>query len=551
MLRSLPFALLSVPAALAAQPADLIVTNATVYTADDARPVVQAFAVRAGRFVFTGSSREAFALRGPTTRVVDAGGATIIPGMVDAHAHLMGLAFTLRQVDLVGTTSYAEVIARVVERARTTPKGQWIVGRGWDQNDWGDTRFPTHEALSAAVPDHPVYLARVDGHAALVNSAAMRAAKLTAASTDPEGGKILRDAANAPTGVLIDRAENLVQGVIPPPSDAESRAALREAVREMHRWGLVGIHDAGASASSIALYERAAQDGTLDLRTYVMISDDSATVAKAFAAGPRSALFDGRLWVRSIKLYADGALGSRGAALIEPYSDDPANRGLLLSAPAQIEDVARRALAAGFQVCTHAIGDRGNRVVLDAYQAAFSAVPRADHRFRVEHAQILHVDDIGRFSELGVIPSMQASHQTSDMYWAGKRLGEARLRGAYAWRTLINTGTIVPNGSDFPVEAVNPLLSFHAAIARQDAKNWPTGGWYPEERMRRDEALKSMTLWPAYSAFQEREIGSISAGKHADFVVLDQDIMQVPAELVLRTRVRSTWFAGRAVYEAR
>jgi predicted amidohydrolase YtcJ len=549
MLRFIAATLALAPALLPAQPADVVVTNARVYTVDDARPLAQAFAIRDGRFVFVGSTREALALKGPATRVVDADGATIIPGMVDAHAHLMGLAFTLRQVDLTATTSYDAVIARVVERAARTPKGQWIVGRGWDQNDWGDTRFPTHDALSRAVPDHPVYLERVDGHAALVNMAAMRAASLTAATRDPSGGKVIREAANAPSGVLIDNAQNLVQRFIPAPSAAESREALGGAVREMHRWGLTGIHDAGASPSSIDLYEATARSGELALRTYVMISDDSAALVRYFTTGPKSSLHNGRLWVRAIKLYADGALGSRGAALIEPYSDDPGNRGLLLSAPEHIRDVATRALAAGFQVNTHAIGDRGNRIVLDAYEQALTARPTADHRFRIEHAQILHVEDIPRFAALGVIPSMQASHQTSDMYWAGKRLGDARLRGAYAWRTLINTGVIVPNGSDFPVEQVNPLLSFHAAIARQDGADWPTGGWFPEERMGREEALRSMTLWPAQAAFQEKELGSITPGKHADFVLLDQDLMRVPAELVLRTRVRQTWFAGALVYE--
>ena len=255
------------------------------------------------------------------------------------------------------------------------------------------------------------------------------------------------------------------------------------------------------------------------------------------------------LWVRSIKLYQDGALGSRGAALLEPYSDDAKTNGLLVSAPAHIQEVATRALTAGFQVNTHAIGDRGNRLVLDAYEAALKAVPTADHRFRIEHAQILNYDDIPRFAQLGVIPSMQASHQTSDMYWAGSRLGETRLRGAYAWRSLLETGVVIPNGSDFPVEQVNPLISFEAAVSRQDARGWPAGGWYPEQRMTRDEALKSMSLWPAYAAFQERELGSLTAGKYADFVVLDQDIMRVPTEVLLDTHVISTWVGGRAVYE--
>ena len=529
-------------------PADLIVTNARIYTADDARPRVEALAVRGGRIAFIGSAREAEALRGPATRVVDAGGETVIPGMVDAHAHFAGLAETLRSVDLTGTRSQAEAVARVVARAKTLPPGTWIQGRGWDQNAWGDTRFPTHDPLSAAVPGHPVYLTRVDGHAAWVNAAAMQRAGLTRAARDPDGGRILRDAAGAPTGVLIDRAQGLVTRVIPEPTRAETRQGLTDAMAVMHRWGLTGMHDAGASRALIELYDEMAGAGALPLRLYVMIGDDSAALAHYFAKGPVAGAHDGRLWVRAVKLYADGAMGSRGAALLEPYSDDPNNMGLLLSAPAHIRDVAARGLAAGFQVNTHAIGDRGNRVVLDAYEQALAARPTANHRFRVEHAQVLHSDDLPRFAQLGVIPSMQASHQTSDMYWVGKRLGPTRTLGAYAWRSLLESGVVIPNGSDFPVEAVNPLISFHAAIARQDARDWPAGGWLPEQRMTREEALKSMTLWPAYAGFQEGELGSLSVGKRADFVILDRDIMRVPAELVLGTRVRSTWLGGREVY---
>jgi predicted amidohydrolase YtcJ len=529
-------------------PADLIVTNARIYTADDARPRVEALAVRGGRIAFLGSAREAEALRGTATRVVDAGGETVIPGMVDAHAHFAGLAETLRSVDLTGTRSQAEAVARVVARAKTLPPGTWIQGRGWDQNAWGDTRFPTHDALSAAVPGHPVYLTRVDGHAAWVNAAAMQRAGLTRAARDPDGGRILRDAAGAPTGVLIDRAQGLVTRVIPEPTRAETRQGLTDAMAVMHRWGLTGMHDAGASRALIELYDEMAGAGALPLRLYVMIGDDSAALAHYFAKGPVAGAHDGHLWVRAVKLYADGAMGSRGAALLEPYSDDPNNMGLLLSAPAHIRDVAARGLAAGFQVNTHAIGDRGNRVVLDAYEQALAARPTANHRFRVEHAQVLHSDDLPRFAQLGVIPSMQASHQTSDMYWVGKRLGPTRTLGAYAWRSLLESGVVIPNGSDFPVEAVNPLISFHAAIARQDARDWPAGGWLPEQRMTREEALKSMTLWPAYAGFQEGELGSLSVGKRADFVILDRDIMRVPAELVLGTRVRSTWLGGREVY---
>lgn len=534
-----------------ATPADLIVTNARIYTADETRPLAEAFAVRNGRVVFVGSKQEADVLKGANTRVIDAAGKTVIPGMVDAHAHFGGLAGTLRSVDLVGTKSYDDVIARVVERAKTVPKGTWIQGRGWDQNAWGNTAFPTHEKLSAAVPDHPVILTRVDGHAALVNTSAMQAANVTAATKDPSGGKLIRGANNAPTGVLIDNAQGIVGSKVPRETVAETRAALKGAINLMHRWGLTGMHDAGASRAMIDLYEDMAKANELNLRLYVMIGDNADALNHYMQVGPRSALYDGQLWVRSIKLYADGAMGSRGAALLEPYADDPNNSGLLLSAPEHIREVAERALKSGFQVNTHAIGDRGNRVVLDAYEQALKSNPTADHRFRVEHAQIINYDDIPRFAQLGVIPSMQASHQTSDMYWIGKRLGPTRLYGAYAWRSLLNSGVVIPNGSDFPVEQVNPLISFHASVARQDANNWPAGGWFPEQRMTREEALRSMTLWPAYSAFQEKEMGSLTPGKYADFVILDQDIMRVPAELILDTNVIATYIGGREVYRAK
>ncbi len=532
-----------------AAPADLIVTNARVYTADDTRPLVEAFAVRDGRIVFVGSQREAALLKGGATQVLDAAGRTIIPGMVDAHAHLAGLALKMRAVDLVGSRSLDEVIARVVERAKTLPKGTWITGRGWDQNAWADTRFPSHEALSAALPDHPVLLTRVDGHAGYANAAAMRLAGLTRATKDPDGGKILKDAQGNPTGVLIDRAQGIVGAKVPNFSRDEMRSALKEAIARMHSLGLVGMHDAGASRANIDLFEDMAQKQELNLRLYVMVGDDSAALRHYFGLGPRSSLYNGQVWVRAVKLYADGAMGSRGAALLEPYSDDPNNTGLLLSAPQHIQDVAEAGLKAGFQINTHAIGDRGNRMVLDAYEKALGTVPRGDHRFRVEHAQILHHDDIPRFAQLGVIPSMQASHQTSDMYWIAKRIGPSRLYGAYAWQALLQTGVVIPNGSDFPVEEVNPLISFHAAIARQDARDWPAGGWFPEQKMSREDALRSMTIWPAYSGFQEKELGSITAGKYADFVMLDQDIMRVPVEMVLKTKVMATYVGGKAVFE--
>ncbi|MEP6999070.1 MAG: amidohydrolase [bacterium] len=550
MLRPLFIALVA-SASLHAQarPADLIVTNARIYTVDDSRPVVTAMAVRDGRIAFTGSLREAMALKGSATRVVDAGGRTVIPGMVDAHAHLLGLGQSLRSVALYGAKSYDEVIARVVARAKGVPAGQWIVGRGWDQNQWGDTRFPTHDALTRALPNNPVYLTRVDGHAGLANAVAMRAANVGAATKDPSGGRIERTASGDPTGVFVDNAKELVEHAIPDETREQTRAEIRSAIAESQRWGLVGVHDAGESRATIDLMEEMAKAGEIPFRLNVMIGDDSAAVAHYLARGPQSGLYDNHLWIRSIKLYADGALGSRGAALLEPYSDDPRNNGLLLSAPAHIQDVATRALRAGFQVATHAIGDRGNRLVLDAYAAALAKVPTADHRFRIEHAQIINHDDIPRFAELGVIPSMQAVHQTSDMYWAGTRLGVGRLAGAYAWRSLLNTGIVVPNGSDFPVEAVNPLLSFHSAVARQDAENWPAAGWMPEQKMTRDEALKSMTIWPAFAGFQEATMGSLTPGKLADFVVLDRDIMTVAERDILGTAVVATYIGGKPVYE--
>jgi predicted amidohydrolase YtcJ len=537
-------------AVLTLQQADLVVTNARIYTSDVNRPVVEALAVRGGRIAFVGSNRGALTLAGPRTERLDLSGKTVITGMVDAHAHLLGLGQALRTVDLVGTRSYDEVIARVVERAKTARAGEWIRGRGWDQNDWADTRFPTHAALSRAVPNNPVYLTRVDGHAALVNAKALELAQVTPATPDPTGGRFIRDSINNPTGVLVDAAQGIVGRVIPAPSRAELREQTLAAIAEANRWGLTGIHDAGVAPDGIAVYEELAKEGRYSLRNYVMVRSSDSVLDAFMQRGPQKALYDGRLWIRAIKLVADGALGSRGAALLEPYSDDPGNTGLITTPPERIKSVAVRALKAGFQVNVHAIGDRANRMVLDQFEAALREVPTADHRFRIEHAQILRYQDIPRFAEHDVIPSMQGSHQTSDMYWVPNRLGWARAQGAYAWRSLLNTGVVIPNGSDFPVEAVNPLISFHSFFTRQDADNFPPGGWMPEQRTTRQEALLSITLWPAYAAFMENESGSLTIGKYADFVVLDRDIMTVAPEEVLGTRVLMTVLGGKTVYRA-
>lgn len=551
-------ATLGLPCGIAAQsgvqrvvppPADLIITNARIYTVDDSHPFVPAMAVRGGRVQFVGSTREALLLRGSATRMIDAGGQTVIPGMVDAHGHLFALGTSLRNIDLNDTRSFDDVVARVAFRLKNTPVNHWVIGRGWDQNKWGDTRFPTHGALSRISPNNPVVLERVDGHAILANAAAMRAAGITAATQAPAGGRIERDAQGEPTGVFVDNAMGLVQRVMPPLSHDDMRSATLAAIAEANRYGLVGVHDPGEPRTIIDLFEELAKAGTFSLRAYVMIRDDSATIEHYFRRGPQSALYDGHIWIRAIKLYADGALGSRGAALLDPYTDDPKNSGLLVSTPEHLRDVSIRALQHGFQVATHAIGDRGNRLALDAYEAALKAVPTVDHRFRIEHAQVVDHADVPRFAELGVIPSMQAVHATSDMYWAATRLGYARTFGAYAWRSLLNTGVIIPNGSDFPVERVNPLFSFHAAISRQDDDNWPPGGWFPNQRMTRDEALKSMTIWPAYAAFQETLTGSLTPGKYADFVILDRNIMTIPADQILGTHVSATYIGGRAVFE--
>lgn len=535
--------------AQAATPADLVVTARHIYTVEPVRPTVRAFVVQGGRIIFAGSAREAMALRGPATRVLDLGDRTVIPGIVDAHLHLLGLGTALRIVDLTGTRSYDEVVQRVAARARTARPGEWIRGRGWNQNDWPVMRFPTHDVLSSAVPDNPVVLERVDGHALLANARALQMAGITATTPDPAGGRIIRNNDGSPTGVFVDNAQGLVERVVPAPSRDETRAAILAAITELNRWGVVGVHDAGVRGATIDLYEELARAGRFDLRDYVMVSADSADLVRVFARGPQSALYDGRLWIRAIKAYADGALGSRGAALLEDYADDPGNRGLLVTDSATLQRTAIAALRHGFQLCVHAIGDRANREVLNIDEVALDSVPTADHRFRIEHAQIINRQDLPRFAELGVIPSMQTSHQTSDMYWAMNRLGWTRVQGAYAWRSLLNSGVVIPNGTDAPVDPVNPMIRFHAAITRQDADGWPAGGWFPAERMTREEALASMTLWPAYASFTERQAGSITPGKFADFVVLDQDIMTAAPERVLETSVLMTVIGGRTVYE--
>ena len=533
-------------------PADLILTGGVVHTADASRPRGQAVAVRGDRIIFVGSAAEAALYRGPATRVVELEGRTVVPGFIDSHGHVANLASSLRIVDLVGTRSYDAIIDRVAERASSTGGGVWVQGRGWDQNEWADTRFPSHEALSARTPGHPVYLTRVDGHAALVNARALQLAGINRDTPDPDGGLIVRDPGTGEaTGVLVDAAMGLVRRIIPPDPRDEVRQGILAAQRELHRMGVTSVHDAGVPLELVELYEEMGRAGELSVRNYVMVRESSENLERLFRMGPRSNI-DGNhfLSVRSIKISIDGALGSRGAALLEPYSDEPGNNGLILFQPGPLKAVALAALEHGFQLNVHGIGDRGNRVILDVYEEALAERPVADHRFRIEHAQILHRHDIPRFARLGVIPAMQAIHQSSDMPWAEARLGWTRLLGAYAWRSLLETGVTIPGGSDFPVESANPLFSFHSAVTRQNADNWPAGGWFPEQRMGREEALLHMTTWGAYAAFQEDLVGTITSGKLADLVILSRDIMTVPPEDILDARVEMTVVGGKVVYEA-
>ncbi len=552
-LRSL-LTLLGVPllprtAGAADAPADLIVTGATIHTADEAFASVDAFAVRDGKFIFVGRTSGAMRLRGDATKVIDLSGKTVLPGLIDAHLHLTDIGLALHEVELEGASSLDEVIRRTVAFAKTS-SDPWILGEGWDQNLWPHPTFPTHQALSAAIPDRPVALDRVDGHALFVNARAMQMAGITKATADPAGGRIERSADGEPTGVFLDNAMTLVYRVIPPPTHQQLRRAALAAAEECHRWGVTAIGEARTSAADLAVYRELAASGELTLRNYTRLEDDERLLADRLTAGPVSAQYDGRLWIRGIKLFADGALGSRGAALLEPYSDDPNNSGLLRTTPAHIEEIAERALRAGFQMSVHAIGDRANRVVLDAYEEALRRVPVDDHRFRIEHVQVISPQDLPRISELRLVASMQTTHQISDMGWAQERLGPQRIKGAYAWRSILERGTIIANGTDAPVEPVNSLRTFHAAITRQNERNQPPGGWYPDQRMTREEALRSMTIWAARANFQEEFIGSISTGKYADFVVMDRDWMTAAPEEIMDTAILATYFGGSPVYAA-
>lgn len=539
--------------------ADLILLNANVYTMDDSNPMVSAIAIKEDTFLYVGSKEEAKTFETSETKILDLKGKTIVPGLIEGHAHIMGVGYNLVNLDLMETKSYQEVVDMVTERARNMPEGTWILGRGWHQDKWTEQPeltkgFPTHNLLSEAVPNHPVYLKHASGHAALANAKAMELAKVDANTPQPEGGEIFKSLGNRPTGIFNETAQGIIGMIIPESTDEDAAQALKLALEECFKNGITGFHTAGQNQKDIDLFKKFAEQDELKLRLYVMLTGrDQELLDNYFANGIEHNLYNGQLSVRSVKLYADGALGSRGAWLLEEYSDAPNVHGHNVMPMEAIENVAAQAYKAGFQVCVHAIGDRANQEVLDIYERTFKQYPESvskEPRFRIEHAQHFHPDDIPRFAEMGVIPAMQAIHMSSDRPWAIDRLGKERIDwGAYMWQDLLQSGAKIVNGTDAPVEPINPFASFYASVSRRTLKGTPEGGYEPEQKMTREQALRSYTLDAAYGAFQEDVKGSIEVGKWADLTILDRDIMTIPEDEILETNVSLTIIGGDVVYE--
>ena len=528
-----------------------VLTAARIHTSDPSQPLVEAMAWdESGRVLAVGSAQEVLA-RYPQASRVDASGKTVIPGLIDAHGHLMNLGYALMGADLVGARDKAEVIARLREYEKQLPATAWLLGRGWDQNDWPGKALPTAADLDVAFPDRPVWLRRVDGHAGWANSAALRAVEATkarqlAGDWQPEGGRIVRDG-ETPTGIFVDRAMSLVNAVAPKAGEAFRELALAKALAMVVSNGLTGVHVMGVSREDLALLKRFADSGRLPTRVDAYANGDQEALADLCEHG----LYrhdGGRLQMRGVKLMIDGALGSRGAALLDDYSDDHGNRGLLVTDPASFESAVRKAKACGVQVATHAIGDRGNRIVLDTYQRVLDG--NRDSRWRIEHAQIVSLQDIPRLQPMGVIASMQPTHATSDMPWVEDRVGKQRIAGAYAWRRMLDSGARLALGSDFPVESSDPRLGLYAAVTRQDREGQPPGGWLPDQKLSVAEALRGFTSDSAYAGFDEAEVGRLAPGLRADFVILEDDPLSVPAGRLDDLHIRSTWVDGKPVFEA-
>ncbi len=538
----------------AAEDVDLVLLNGNIYTVNERQPHADAIAVRKDRTVFVGTNNEAKKLAAEKTRVIDLHGATVVPGMTDSHCHIFGIGEREMILNLEGTNTRADFLTKVKKRVAQITADKWITGRGWIETFWKPATFPTRQELDKIAPHNPVFLTRADGHAAIANSAALRVAKIDRNTASPFGGEILKDKTGEPTGMLLDNAQDLVEKNIPKPSGAERDQALLLGVQREIGLGWCEIQNAGSELADQAVMRRAFEVNKINLRIYNAAYGPGEAARALLKDGPTLDAFDHHFTQRTIKVIFDGALGSRGAALLAPYSDKPDTSGYLTQKPEELSPMFEEALRRGIQVETHAIGDRANRTILDLYEKAFAAVPPNERkiqapRWRVEHAQILSAQDIPRFAKLNVIASMQPSHAISDLFFAPSRLGMERLAGAYAWNSLLKTGAMICGGSDAPVERGEPMIEFYAAVARKSVKGFTGEGWHPEQAVSREDALKMFTLWPAYAAFEESEKGSIELNKLADFTILSQDIMKIPESKILQTHAVMTIIGGKIAFE--
>jgi len=536
-------------------PADVVFKNGNVYTANDKAPHAEAIAVKADRIVFVGTNAAVQAYVGSNTRVVDLHGNTVFPGFTDSHQHLSGVGLREMTLNLEGTTSLEDFLAKVKERVDQVKPGEWVTGRGWIETHWQPPVFPTRWDLDKVSPNNPVILGRADGHGAVANSAALSLAGVDKNTPNPFGGEISKDKQSGePNGMLLDAAQGLVRRKVPPTSVADAERAVVLGVKRNIELGWTQIQDAGGTYADVDTFKKLYTAGTIKLRIYKAVYGPGPNATRLMNEGPTIGAFENRFTLRSIKVVSDGALGSRGAALLAPYSDAPDTSGFLTVKAEDLRPMLVDALRKGIQVETHAIGDRANRFILDEYEAALKAVPPgerkvAEPRWRVEHAQIVNPADIPRFAKLGIIPSMQPSHAIGDLFFAPSRLGVERLAGSYAWESFIKSGVVVPGGSDAPVERGEPMIEFYAAVARKDQKGFSGEGWHPEEAVTREQALKMFTLWPAYAAFEEKLRGSIEVGKLADLTILSADIMKIPEAEILKTRCVMTVINGEIVFE--
>jgi predicted amidohydrolase YtcJ len=535
--------------------ADVVFKNGNIYTVNERQPHAEAIAVKGGRIIFVGSNADVKYYEGKQTRVIDLGGNTVVPGLADAHYHLAGVGAREMNLNLEGSTSLKDFLARIEARVRRARPGEWVTGRGWIETFWEPPVFPTRWDLDRVAPNNPVFLTRADGHAAVVNSLALKIAGIDKNTPNPNGGEITRDKKTGePSGMLIDRAQGLVSKHIPLPTEAESEQALLLGVKHSIELGWTQVQNAGSPYSEVERLKKLYSDGRIKLRIYEAVRGPSPDAMRLMREGATIGAFDNRFTVRTIKVVLDGALGSRGAALLEPYADYDAS-GLLMYKEEELMPMFVEALKRGIQIETHAIGDRANRMILNLYEKAFNLVPAGQRkirepRWRVEHAQIVDPSDIPRFAKLGVIPSMQPSHAISDLHFAPRRLGLKRLQGAYAWQSFIKSGSIIAGGSDAPVERGEPMIEFYAAVARKDQKGFSGEGWHPEQALSREQALKLFTIWAAYAAFEENLRGSIEPGKLADLTVLSQDIMKITESDILKTRCLMTVIGGEVVFSA-